>query len=64
MDRVIRKFDSHQDAERADREYYLSLTPTQRVDIVLELMARQRDRIGATGKGLERVCRIVKLSER
>jgi hypothetical protein len=63
MDRVALKFDSHEEAARADREYYLSLTPEQRVDIVLELVARQGDQTGATRKGLERVCRIVKLSE-
>lgn len=63
MERVARKFDSHEDAAQADRDYYRSLTPEQRVDIVLELMARERDRIGATGKGLERVYRVTKLSE-
>ena len=63
MERVIRKFDSHEDAARADREYYLSLTPAQRVDILLELVAQHKDSIGATEQGLARVCRIVKLSE-
>jgi hypothetical protein len=63
MERVAVKFDSHEEAAWADREYYLSLTPEERVDIVLELVARQKDQTGATGKGLARVCRIVKLSE-
>ena len=63
MDRVAIKFDSHQEAARAEREYYLSLTAEQRVDILLELVARYKVKIGATGKGLARVCRIVKLWE-
>jgi len=33
MERVVRKFNSHQDAALADRDYYLSLTPAQLVDI-------------------------------
>jgi hypothetical protein len=59
MDRVALKFDNHHEAARADPDYYLSLTPEQRV----ELVARYKDEIGATGKGLARVCQIVKLSE-
>ena len=45
MDRAVGKFDRHEDAMRADREYYRSLTPEQRVDILLELVARERDQL-------------------
>ena len=64
MERVVRKFNSHQDAALADRDYYLSLTPAQRVDILLDLVARRKEDVGATGQGFARVYRIVKLSSR
>lgn len=42
-ERVVRKFSSHAESDRADREYYLSLTPLQRMEIMLELVARYRE---------------------
>ena len=61
MDIVVRKFSSFAESDRANREHYRSLTPEQRVDIVLELVARaQADEIE---QGFARVYRVVKLHE-
>ena len=57
MEKVVRKFESHEEAERADREFYRSLTPKQRVEIALQLI----DDYYGTEHRLEAVCRIVKL---
>lgn len=56
--RSIRRFSSHEEAERADREYYAGLTPQQRLDLLFELILRQYP--DAANQRLERVCRIVK----
>jgi hypothetical protein len=61
MENVARKFSSFAESDRADREYYRSLTPEQRVDIVLELMPRAQ--IDEAQQGFARVYRIVKLHE-
>lgn len=60
MERVVRKFDSFEEAEQADLEYYRSLTPEQRLDILFELVAQVN---GENPPRLERVCRVVKLGE-
>ena len=59
--KTIRIFHSHEEADRADREYYESLTPQQRIDIMLELSARFRETLGEAGERLERVYRITQL---
>jgi hypothetical protein len=35
---VVQKFRSFEEADKADRAYYLSLTPKQRVDMMLEII--------------------------
>lgn len=55
MRKVARWFNSHEEAEKAEREYYFSLTPQQRIDILLELMRRYYGH----PKRLERVARII-----
>ena len=37
--RVIQGFDSHAEADQANFEYYRSLTPEQRIELALDLMA-------------------------
>ena len=54
-------FHSFADGERADRAYYHSLTPSERVDILLELISRWQN--DETSKGFERVYRVAKLHE-
>jgi hypothetical protein len=39
QDRQVRVFPSFQEAEDADRAFYRSLTPEQRLDILLQLIA-------------------------
>ena len=58
QDRQVSVFRSFQEADDADRAFYRSLTPEQRLDILLELIS-QHGRV----KRLERVYRIVKLED-
>ncbi|HVT80416.1 MAG TPA: hypothetical protein VHM90_07140 [Phycisphaerae bacterium] len=63
MDQVVRKFTSHADADMADRAYYRSLTPKERIEILLTLIERggKPDEIGQKPA---RVYRVVKLPRR
>jgi hypothetical protein len=63
MDKVVKRFSSFRESDEADRQYYQSLTPVQRLDILLELNARYRDLWHDAPQGLERVYRIVQLGE-
>jgi hypothetical protein len=61
MQRVVKKFESWKRSEEADRAYYRSLTPEQRLDILLDLIARYRDGLedeDETAQRLARVCRV------
>jgi hypothetical protein len=60
MEKKVQKFSSFDEAEKAEREYYRSLTPQQRIEILLELIARYR-RNDESAERLERVYRIIKL---
>jgi hypothetical protein len=61
VEKVARKFHSFAEADKADFEYYHSLTPEQRLDILGELIARaQPDK---TGQRIEKISRIIKLQE-
>jgi hypothetical protein len=62
MERVFRVFDSFVDADRADDTYYASLTPQERVELLLQIISQHRESSGDAAKGLERVYRIVELS--
>ena len=63
MDPVARVFNSHEDADKATREYYRSLTPAQRLDILLELIARVHEADPDAQQGIAPVYRIVELSQ-
>jgi len=62
VQREVRVFSSFDDAERADVEYYASLTPDERVAILLEIIANHREATGETSERLERVYRVTELS--
>ena len=62
MQREAKVFDSFEEAERADAEYYASLTPKDRVDILLELIENYRRSLGPADR-FERVCRVTDLRE-
>lgn len=67
MEKVVRKFASFEEAERADREYYANLTSEQRLEIFAEILRRGRGEGDASFgdasyKRLARVYRIAQLS--
>jgi hypothetical protein len=61
VEEVVRKFRSFAEADKANREFYQSLTPEQRLDILGELIASANPDI--TGWRIERVCRVIPLQE-
>lgn len=63
MDRNLQVFQSFEDADRAEADYYTSLRPTERVDILLDLVANYRKGLGEAAERFERVCRVVELSQ-
>lgn len=64
MQRVVRTFSSFDDAEKADDEFYRSLSPQQRLDMALDLIARHRESLGEAAQRFERVCRVVERPRR
>jgi len=64
MERKVAKFSSHQKADEATLRYYRSLTPQQRVDILLELIESSQKEGDGAAQRFERVYRITKLSSR
>ena len=57
MEKKLRIFRSHAEAEAADAAYYRSLSGQERLDILLELVEEANR--GASQR-FERVCRVVK----
>ena len=62
MEKTAQKFASFKEADQAEIAYYRSLTPLQRVDLLLELVAQGQPRDEAERR-LKRVYRIVELSK-
>lgn len=62
MERTVRVFESFEEAEEADKEYYRSLSPAQRVEILLILRDQYNPYDDELTKGFERVCRIIECS--
>lgn len=59
MEKIIRKFDSFEQAEAADVEEDLAMTPEERIAIVLELRSRMYP--DANQQGLARIYRLTQL---
>jgi hypothetical protein len=55
---AVRKFKGFAESDKADREFYAKLSPTERLNILLQLNAHEPER------RLERVYRITKLPRR
>ena len=55
MQKTVRKFNSLQEADRADRDFYKKLSPQERLNILLQLTKHEPER------RLERVYRVTKL---
>ena len=63
MERVLRTFNNFTDADEADWQFYSSLSPQKRLDMLLEIIAKTLESSSETAKGLERVYRVIELSE-
>jgi hypothetical protein len=59
VEKIVDKFKSHAAAEEADDEYYRSLTPQQRLDLLLELVSQATSH--EAQQGFARVYRITQL---
>ena len=64
VDRVVQIFRSFEDADRADDEFYASLKPQERLDMLLELIEQHRGALGEAADRFERVHCITELSQR
>lgn len=62
MEKTVRRFKSFAEAEQADRDYYRSLSPDERVALLLLLRDRFRPYSDELTEGFKRVYRIVKSS--
>ena len=61
MEKVVRVFDSFEEADGSDAAFRSELTPGQRVDIFFEI--RERARNDAAEPGFARVCRVLELEQ-
>jgi hypothetical protein len=64
VESAVQVFTSFDDADRADDAYYASLTPSERIEILLDLIEQYRRSLGEPSERLERVCCVAQLSER
>lgn len=64
MDRVVQIFQSFEDADQADDQFYAELAPEDRLAMLLELIERQRSALGEAAGRFERVHHVVELSQR
>ena len=62
MEKIIQVYNSFAEAEEADRKYYESLTPAQRIQILLILRSQIKSHDHEPRERLKRVCRIIKRS--
>jgi hypothetical protein len=60
--REVRVFSSFADADEADDEAYAALSPAERVDVLLELIAAHREGAGEATSRFERIYRVTDLS--
>ena len=60
VEKIIRKFNSHEEADAADLAYYRSLSPLERLQILFELVSPDQDDPNAPQERLQRVYRVVK----
>jgi hypothetical protein len=56
--RELHVFHGFEAADRGDDEYYASLAPQERLEILLDLVAAYRESTGEASTRLERVCRV------
>lgn len=63
MDKIVKKFSSFEEAEKADYEFYRNLTPDERLSIFCDLLSLVTEKDESTSPGMERVFRIARLGE-
>jgi hypothetical protein len=61
VEKVAHIYHSFAEADEADGEFYRSLTPEQRLEILFDFVKSQQPE--GVEQSLERVCRIIKLHE-
>jgi hypothetical protein len=62
MEKTVQIFQSFAEAEKAEKEYYRSLSPQKRIEILLELRDQWRtSKPNESTEGFKRVYRITKL---
>lgn len=59
MEKAVRIFKNFEEAEKAERDYYLRLTPEERLDI-LETLRQRYQELHGDKQGFRRVFRVVK----
>jgi predicted Fe-S protein YdhL (DUF1289 family) len=60
MERVIRTFNSFEEAKKAEIEYWKYLEPRKKLEILEEIRQRYMELTGEGKQGFQRVYRIVK----
>lgn len=58
VERVVQVFSSFEEADQADLDFYASLSPKERVDMLLDLVNRYRESLGEAASRLERIHRV------
>lgn len=64
MNKTVRTFNSHAEADAADREYYRGLTPLERLEVLFALVDRQLKEYDEASRRLQRVYRIIERPRR
>jgi len=64
IQKVVQRFSSFAESDRATRRYYAGLSPQERLDLLLELVFTEWNDDDEAAQGLQRVYRVVKLGER
>jgi hypothetical protein len=62
VDLSINRYQSFEEADAADRRYYASLTPEERLEILFDLIEAYRSNYLEGSEGFERVYRVDELS--
>jgi len=60
MERVIQTFNSFEEAKKAEIEYWKSLEPRKKLEILEEIRQRYMELTGEGKQGFQRVYRIIK----
>ena len=64
MEPVVAKFRTFREADEATRDYYLRLSPAERLEILFQLRAMEHKESDATPGRLARIYRITQLERR